>query len=225
MTWTSLVDKFWPQAVTAGTATAYFLANVLFALIVLAAGLYISKFVSTYSQKIFNKIKLDERAAKYGVSEMLSKLGFGQSIAYALAFILSWVVVLLSVFYATRILGMSDIQVLLEKFLLLIPAILVSLLILVAGLLFGKFIGRIIANFSKENRLPGGVIMARAANGFVVLFASLIALENLGINMTFVNSLVLVTLASLGLAFAIAVGLGAKPLVEEFLRNILKKEE
>ena len=39
------------------------------------------------------------------------------------------------------------------------------------------------------------------------------------------SQVVVIVLASLGLAFAIGVGLGSKTLVEEFLRDLFKKEE
>ncbi len=225
MTWDSLLDKFWPSAVNAGSAFVYFLGHILFAIIVLLLGLYVSRLVSSYSQKLFEKIKFDERCSKLGVNELLSKFGFGKSPSYALAFILSWVVVLLSVFYAAQILGLKDIQSLIEKFLKFVPTILVSLFILIAGMLLGKFSSKIIANSARANDLPGGIIMARAANFLIILFAALMALDNLGMNMALINSLVLVALSSLGLAFAIALGLGAKPLVEEALRNTFNKKE
>ena len=68
-------------------------------------------------------------------------------------------------------------------------------------------------------------MLARAVYGFVVFFFGLVAVENLGIASQIVNNVAVVILASFGLAFAIAAGLGARPLVEEFLRDAFKKEK
>ena len=67
--------------------------------------------------------------------------------------------------------------------------------------------------------------MSRAVEAFIVFFCALVAVENLGLATYLVNNVVTIVLASLGLAFAIGVGLGSKPLVEEFLRDVFKKEE
>ena len=225
LTWSSLSDKIWPSAQMAGEKAAYCLLVLILALAVLVVGLYVSRLVNSYAQKIFEKIRFDARCAKMGVNEVMRKFGLGKSPSYAVAFILSWIVVLISVYYAAQIMGLNDVQNLIHKFLLLIPTILVSFFILVAGLLLGKFVGRIISNSSEENDLPMGKALAQAANSLIVLFATLMALENLGINMSLINSLVIVILASMGLAFAIAFGLGAKPIAEEMLRNTFKKEK
>jgi len=58
-----------------------------------------------------------------------------------------------------------------------------------------------------------------------VFFCALVAVENLGFANQLVNNVVIIVLASLGLAFAIGVGLGSKTLVEEFMRELFKKEE
>ena len=97
-------------------------------------------------------------------------------------------------------------------------------LILFAGLLFGKLVGKIIENSSQANNLKGGFFLAKVVNAFIVFFCALIAVENLGFATQLVNNIVVIVLASLGLAFAIGVGLGSKSLAEEFLRDLFKKE-
>ena len=100
-----------------------------------------------------------------------------------------------------------------------------SVLILFAGLLFGKLMGNIIDNSAKANNLKGGFFISKAVNIFIVFFCALIAVENLGFANQLVNNVVIIVLASLGLAFGIGVGLGSKELVAEFLRELFKKEE
>ena len=67
--------------------------------------------------------------------------------------------------------------------------------------------------------------MLTRVNALIVFFCARIAVENLGIATDLVSSVVIIVRAAIGLAFAIGVGLGSKPLVEEFLRDLFKKEE
>ena len=130
-----------------------------------------------------------------------------------------------AVVLAAEVLHLDIIRNLFTQFLEFIPTLFVSVLILFAGLLFGKLMGNIIDNSAKANNLKGGFFISKAVNIFIVFFCALIAVENLGFANQLVNNVVIIVLASLGLAFGIGVGLGSKELVAEFLRELFKKEE
>jgi len=223
-TWSSLIEQITPAVKNAGLDLLSVFAHICLAVFALVLGLYVSRLVNTYVKKVLTKINFDNTTSKIGVNEMCVRFGFGKSPTYIIAFVLSWVVMIIAIIYAAKALNLAEVQSLLESFLSFLPKIFIAILILFAGLVFGKFVGNIIENSSKANNLPGGVIMARAVDMFVVLFSALVALENLGVATKLVNNVIMILLSSMGLAFAIAVGLGAKDLVEEFLRTTFKKK-
>lgn len=195
------------------------------AVLILVLGLYISRFVSSFVKKILNKISFDEKTSKLGINELCVRFGLGKSPTYIIAFVLAWAVIFYAIILAADTLHLAVIRDLFTQFLTFIPTLFVSVLILFAGMLFGKLMGNIIENSSRANNLKGGVFIAKAVNAFIVFFGALVAVENLGIATQLVNNIVVIVLASLGLAFAIGVGLGSKSLAEEFLRDLFKKEE
>ena len=201
------------------------LTALLIAVLILVLGLYISRWVGSFTKKFLGKINFDNKTSKLGINELCVRFGLGKSPTYIIAFVLAWSVIFYSIVLAADVLHLVVIRNLFTRFLEFIPTAFVSLLILFAGLLLGKLIGNIIENSSKANNLKGGFFIARAVNAFIVFFCAMLAVENLGFANYLVNNVVLVVLASLGLAFAIGVGLGSKPLVEEFLRELFKKEE
>ena len=85
--------------------------------------------------------------------------------------------------------------------------------------------GNIIENSAKANNLKGGLFISRAVYAFIVFFCAMLAVENLGFATQLVNNVVIIVLASLGLAFGIGVGLGSKNMVETFLRDLFKKDK
>jgi len=201
------------------------LTALLIATLILVIGLYISRLVGSFTKKVLGKIGFDEKTSKLGVNELCMRFGLGKSPTYILAFVLAWSVIFYSLVLAADVLHLVVIRDLFTRFLTFIPTAFASLLILFAGLLLGKLVGNIIENSAKANNLKGGFFISRAVNAFIVFFCALIAVENLGFANYLVNNVVIIVLASLGLAFAIGVGLGSKPLVEEFLRDLFKKEE
>lgn len=199
--------------------------QIIVALVMLFAGLFISRWVSVAVKKILNMIKLDTWTSKIGLNEILTRIGFGKSPTYVIAFVLSWTVMITFIMIAADTLGLNSVRELLYNFLAFIPKLFAGIVILFAGLLFGRFVEGIVANSAKANNIKGGVFFSKITNAVVVVFTILLALEQIGINFALVNTLIVVILASLGLAFAIAFGLGAKGPVEEYIRANFKDDE
>lgn len=201
------------------------LAGLVVAVLILVVGLYLSRLAGSCVKKVLNKISFDNKTSKLGVNELCVRFGLGNSPTYILSFVLAWAVIFYAIVLAAEVLGLTAIRNLFTRFLEFIPTLFVSVLILFAGLLFGKLMGSIVENSSKANNLKGGLLLSRAVNVFIVFFCALLAVENLGFASQLVNTVVTIVLAAVGLAFAIGVGLGSKPLVEEFLRDAFKKED
>lgn len=225
MDFEQLSEQLSSHFLTLGQSGLKVLTALIIALFILVLGLYISRFVGSLTKKFLGKIAFDQKTSKLGINELCVRFGLGKSPTYIIAFVLAWAVILYAIVLAAEVLHLDVIRDLFARFLAFIPTMFVSVIILFAGLLLGKLMGNILSNSSKANNLPGGVAIARVVDAFIVFFCALLAVENLGIAGQLINSVVIVVLASLGLAFAISVGLGAKPLVEEYLRRVLNKEE
>lgn len=207
--------------------TVELLPNIIVALVMLFLGLILSRGISSLLQAFLNKIKLDTYTAKFKINDFLTRFGFGKSPTYAICFVVSWVIMLAFIMIAADCLHLTIIRQMLIKLLAFIPYIIVSIVILFAGLLFGSFVQKLVENSAKANDIKGGVLFAKIINIIIVVFAVILALQQININFDLINYVILILLASLGLAFGLAFGLGGKAVVEEYLRDLVKssKEE
>ena len=198
---------------------------IVVALLMLFLGLILSRSISSITKQLLNMIKLDTWTSKIGVNEILTRIGFGKSPTYVIAFVLSWTVMITFIMIAADTLGLGSVRELLYNFLKFIPKLFAGIIILFAGLLFGRFVENVVANSDKANNIKGGIFFSKITNVIVVVFTILLALEQININFALVNTLIVIILASLGLGFAIAFGLGAKGPVEDYIRANFKDEE
>jgi len=201
------------------------LVGIIWGLILLIVGLFLSRWIGSGIKAILNKIKLDEATSKLGINELFTRVGFGKSPTAVIAFIATWVVMIIFIVAAAQVMRLGIIGDLLQSFLNWLPNLFVGIVIVFAGLLFGKFISNILRSSAKVNNLKGGFILAEAINIIIIVFACLMALEEIGIALPLVNSIILILMGAFGIAFGIAVGFGAKGIVEEFLRDAVKKNE
>lgn len=208
-----------------GQSSLKVLASLVAAVLILVIGLYISRLAGSVAKKILNKISFDDKTSKLGINELCMRFGLGKSPTYIISFVLSWAVIFYAIVLAADVLKLFVIRDLFTRFLGFIPTLFASVLILFAGLLFGKLMSNIIENSAQANNLKGGFFIARAVYAFIVFFCAMLAVENLGFATQLVNNVVIIVLASMGLAFGIGVGLGSKSLVENFLRDLFQKDE
>lgn len=199
-----------------------FLPSLAAALLLLLLGMFLARALRTLVEGLLSRAQLDEHTSKVGINEILARLGLGKSPAYGISFLIYWFVVCIFIVSAANAVNMTIVSELLERFMLFLPLLVASVLMLFGGLLFARFLSEVAAGASQANNIRGGAALARALYVSVVVFASIAALEQLGLKIQLLTSVLQIILASAGLAFALAFGLGGREVAAEYLRDWLK---
>ncbi len=192
------------------------------AFLLLLVGMFLARAVRTLIEVSLGKLRLDDHASRVGINEVLSRLGLGKSPTFALAWVAHWFILFLFIVSAANAVNMTVVSELLERFVSVLPALIAAVLILFAGLLFGRLLAHILQNAAAANSIRGGAVIAAAAQIASVGAAGVVALEQIGVRPQILIPAVQILTGSIGLAVAIAVGLGAKDLAAEYLRDLLR---
>lgn len=193
--------------------------NIVACLVFLLIGLILARSIKSITAKALSKIKLDKFTSKIGINEIFARVGFGRSPSYALAFVMYWSVMLVFIVLAANALNLQIIMDLIKQFMYFIPKLVTAILIIFAGLLFAKFVHNIVDSSATVNNLRGGKAVAKIADIIIIVFAVLLALEQVGIQMSLITDSIKIIIASMGLALAIGFGLGSKDLIAKYLEN------
>ena len=191
-------------------------------------GLFIARLVSSLLEQFLRKIKLDSYTSRVGINEILIRFGLGKSFTQVIAFVVYWSLLLVFLVTAANILNLTVISDILHRFVVIfLPKMVAAIFIGFGGLLFARFMADIVLNSAVSNNLRGGVSLSKIVHFVIVVFTLIAAIEQLGIKMKMIIGGINIMLASLGLAFAIAVGLGAKDIAHDVLKNLFteNKEE
>lgn len=216
-----LTDPFRNLAQQLAAQIPSFAAAFLF----LLAGLFFARMLRAVVGRVLKASRLDDYTDKVGINEVLARLGLGRSPTGVLSFLLYWFVLLVFVVSAANAVNLLVVSELLERLFLFLPSLAAAVLILFAGMLLSRLVSQIVAGAAEANHIGGGVALSRAAAGVVIIFAGLMALEQLGLHVQLVTSSFQIILASLGLAFGLAFGLGGKSIAEDILRHLLEKRK
>ena len=196
---------------------------VLAALLLLLIGMVVGKIARAAVEKFLKFVRVDEYTEKVKVNELLARLGFGQSPVFVVGFLVYWLIILVFLVSAANVVQLTVVSQLLERFVLFVPKLIGAVLVVAGGLLLGHFLGEIVLNAATANRLDGATALSKIVRLVVVVFAGVMALEQISIDTTIITSSIQIILGTIGLGLAIAFGMGGKDVAAEIVRNFVAK--
>ncbi|MBU2530696.1 MAG: hypothetical protein KKD35_06620 [Elusimicrobia bacterium] len=202
-----------------------YVPNVVAALLFILVGLFLARVFRSILEQFFGRIKLDRYTSRIGVNEILARFGLGKSPAYAIAFAVYWAVLLVFFVSALNVMNLTVISQILQTVVVqFVPKIIVATMIAFGGLMLAKFMSDIVLNSSIANNLKGGRSLSKIVHFVVLVFTAIIALDQLGIEMKIIRSSLNILMGSVGLAFALAMGLGAKDVAREIVTGMFTSD-
>ncbi len=202
-----------------------FLPNLFSALLIFIIGLILAWAVKALIIRVFKLLKLDKLFSRLGITESLQKIAVKDTPTKFIGRIFYWLIVVIFFIIALNALRLPAVDQLLERFLLYLPNIFIAAFLLVIGVLIGNFLGRAALIASVNAGIKQSGLLSRAVKLTVVLFAFVMAMEQLGIGRQTVLAAFTIVFGGLVLALALAFGLGGKDIARSFLEGRFKKEE
>ncbi len=202
-----------------------FLPNILTSLLIFVAGIILAMIVKAVALRFFRAIKLDRFSERAGMLDLLKKGGLQEPVSLILSRFMSFLVIFSFSIVALDTLNMPAIETILEKFILYLPNVLVSMLILFFGYLLSNFLGRaaLIASVNAGLKISG--LIGKSVKLTLFLLAVTMALEQLGIGRETIVIAFAIVFGGVVLALALAFGLGGRDIAKEYLEKKIKGEE
>jgi small-conductance mechanosensitive channel len=197
---------------------------VLAALLLLLIGMVVGKIARAAVEKFLKFVRVDEYTEKVKVNELLARLGFGHSPVFVVGFLVYWLIILVFLVSAANAVQLTVVSQLLERFVLFVPKLIGAVVVVASGLLLGHFFGEVVLNAATANKLDSAVAFSKVVRIVVVVFAGIMALEQIGIDTTIITSSIQIILGTIGLGLAIAFGIGGKEVAAEIIRNFIARQ-
>ena len=198
-----------------------FLPNFLAALVLLSIGVVIALGIRLLAIKLLNSIGWEKVARK---TPALRILGIGD-IRYPLfglvGAIVFWVVILVFTGTAAHSLGLTTVELLIDRFVSFLPNLFLASVIVALGAWMGGLAGKFARAFAAAAQIPEANLLGKGVQYLVFIIALGTALEQLHVATRFLLGAFLIVLASLGLAF----GLGGQEKAREIIQRISRVEE
>jgi hypothetical protein len=212
----------WGDAIFLGISNALntFLAaipQVIGALLILIIGWIISGILARIVTGALRRTSVDRLFAEHGGQVYGRQATFKPSLVAGE--IVKWIVRLVFLVAAANVLGMPQVSLLLNQVLLWIPNLIVAAIVLLVAPLLGRFVRGLIEVGAGQMGFTNARILGQIAEIAIIAFAVIIAIDQIGIAATLVNTLFIGLVGALALAFGLAFGLGGREVAAELTRS------
>lgn len=187
--------------------------------IILVVGWFVSGLIARATAVILRKINFNGLANKSGFSGFVDSMGVKCDSAGFIGEIAKWFIQLLALIVAFDALGLSAVSRVLHQLLLWLPNLVVALVILVIAGLAANALSNLMRGATAKGGFSNREFVAAVARIAVWGFGIIVAVNQIGIAETLVNTLFMGFVGALALALGLSFGLGARETAGEIVRE------
>ncbi len=200
-----------------GGTVATFLPSLLATLLILAIGWLVSKAVEAIASRTLHRFGLDEAGRRVRLEPVLERAGISRPPSKIVARLLFWILMLTFVLSAVETLGLEAVTATIDRLISFLPNLIASGLILVLGLLFARFVRTLVGSAAAAANLDQAARLGAAAESVTAIVATVLALQQLGIDTSILVTLIALLLGSVSITLGVTFALGARPVVSHIL--------
>jgi hypothetical protein len=196
-----------------------FIPKLLGALVLLLVGWLISRALEALVTRGLRMIRFNQIADRAEIDQFLAKAGVRMDPASVVGKMVYWFVMLSFVLSAFGALGLGQVEGLLTQIVGFIPNVIVAMVVLLLGALAANFVANLVRGSVATARVGSPDLLANIARGAILVFAVIMAMDQLEIAPTIVNTLWMALVGMFAVAGALAFGLGGRDLAGRMLED------
>jgi hypothetical protein len=188
-------------------------------LLILIIGWLIAAALARVVSSVLRAVRFNDLARHAGLSGFVQQMGLQTDAAGFVATIAKWFVRLIVLVSAFDALGLPAVSQVLQQLLLWLPNLVVAMIALVIGGLAANGLSRLVRGAAAESGLGSPDLLANVVRVAVWAFAIVVAVNQIGIATTLINTLFMAVIGAVALALGLAFGLGGRETAATIVRN------
>ena len=187
--------------------------------VILIIGWIVASLIAKGVAALLRAVRFNDLAYRSGFAGFVQSMGVHTDSAGLIADIAKWFVRLIALVVAFDALGLPAVSQVLQQLLLWLPNLVVALVILVLAGLAANVVSSLVRGATAEAGFSNPGMLATVARFAIWTFAIVVAINQLGIATTLVNTLFMGFVGALALAAGLAFGLGGRDTAARIVSN------
>lgn len=200
------------------------LPDIIVALTFLIVGFYCAKLLAKLVKKSLHKLGFDLFVERIGITSWLEKIELTIMPSKLIANLIAAFVFFLFLLAAFDTLGLHKLSAMIDTLTLYLPKLFAALAVLMLGFFAGQAIFNGVRVAAKNSGLDYGRSVAEVCRGIVIVITLSLAITQLDVDVTLLNTIISVIIASVGLASAISLGIGTKAMANQIISGVYLRD-
>jgi small-conductance mechanosensitive channel len=219
----------WTQSLVAAmtalwTKVANFIPNLFGALVVVLLGFVVAKLLDALLSKLLAKLGLDRLMGGTGLTKIIGRAGVKVPISTVIGKIVYWFVLLIFLVSAAESLGLQRVSATLDMLALYLPKVFGAALVLLVGVLLAQLVNGLVRGAAEGVGIDYSAGLGRIAQWLVIIISLSVAISQLEVKTDLLNHVIVIGLITVGLAVALALGLGSREIAGQIIAGIYVRE-
>ena len=210
---TAISDWSSAMMTSLAAALAMFLSaipKIIGFVVILIVAWLLSALVERGVAALLRAVRFNDLAQRAGLADFVAKMGTNTDAAGMIGLVAKWFIRIIGLVVAFDALGLPAISDVLRDLLLWLPNVIVALVVLVIGGLAARALSNLVRGATAEAGISSSNLLAKVASSLVWAFAIVVAVNQIGIATTLVNTLFMAFVGAIALGLGLAFGLGGR---------------
>lgn len=191
--------------------------KLVIALVLIIGGWLVSYLVAKLFKRLLITIKIDRLSVKLQEIDLVERSGLRLQLSSILASTLYYILLLVFLIAASDAVGLQVVSEQVANVIQFIPRLVSALMVFVGGLLLANFARTALYTALRSLGVQSGKLISEVIFYFIVMTITITALEQGGMNTTFLTANIQILLAGLIIAFALGFGLSSKEVLRQLI--------
>ncbi|MDD4803573.1 MAG: hypothetical protein PHN69_00110 [Candidatus Pacebacteria bacterium] len=200
---------------------ADFIPTFLAALVILIVGWIVGVIFFKLISQLVKLAKVDVALRSAGVEKVIEKAGFKLDAGAFLGALVKWFFIIVFLVAALDVLGLKEVTVFLKDVVLgYLPQVIVAVLIVLVAAIVAEAMQKLVVGTAKAANMKSANFAGTVTKWAIWIFAILTAIMQLGIAVTFINTLFTGVIIAVSLALGLAFGLGGQDAAAKYIEKM-----
>lgn len=204
-----------------GMGLANFVPNLFVAIIIFIIGWIVGSLLGRVVAQIMKSLKIDNALKSAGVGDLVTRAGFNLDSGAFVGGLVKWFFIIVFLVASLDVLGLSQVNQFLQNVVLsYLPQVIVAVFILLVAVVIAEAMQKIVIGSARAANIKSANFLGAATRWAIWIFAILTTMIQLGIAVSFIQTLFTGVIIAFSLAIGLSFGLGGQEAASRYIEKI-----
>ncbi len=217
-TWSDVLQNSFQEI---GLGLANFIPNLFVAVVIFIIGWIVGSILGKIVGQVVGALKVDNALKSAGVGDLVTKAGFNLNSGAFIGGLIKWFFIIVFLVAALDVLKLTQVNQFLQNVVLgYLPQVIIAVFILLVAVVIAEAMQKVVVGSAKAANIKSANFLGATTKWAIWIFAILTTMIQLGIAVSFIQTLFTGIIIAFSLAIGLSFGLGGQEAAARYIEKV-----